>query len=185
TTPRPSEHTCSAVVTTNQSVSGLPVAKSVSGSIISTGSPMSSRNTATASSNADWMASGKGPHGANRGVAYRRPGRASLPARRQGAGRGGRAGGRAGERGGSPGSGPGLHGEQGSQVRNRRREDAVGGVIDPVGNRRPGDQAVSRFHACQPAEGRGDPNGPPAVRRGGDGGVTRSPRSHRTPSYAI
>lgn len=94
------------------------------------------------------MTSGRGQsHGANRGAAYRRPGRV------------GPSGGGLGERGGITGRGPGLHGEQESQVRDRRREWAVGRVIDPVRNRLPGDQAVSRFDTYQPAKRRRDPNG--------------------------
>ncbi len=42
------------------------------------------------------------------------------------------------ERGGITGRGPGLHGEQEPQVSYGRRENAVGGVVDPVGNRAAG-----------------------------------------------
>jgi hypothetical protein len=94
------------------------------------GSPTSSPNAATASPNADWMTSGRGQfHGAKprRGIQTTWTSRPF--------------GGRAGERGGITGRGPGLHGEQESQVRDRRREWAVGRVIDPVRNRLPGDQA--------------------------------------------
>src|SRR5947208_13782734 len=85
----------------------------------------------------------------------------------------------AGERSRITGSSPGLHGEQESQVRYRRRERVIGGIVDPVRDGSPGDYAVGGFDAYQPAEGRRNPDGASAVGRGGEGGEAGSQRRAR------
>jgi hypothetical protein len=77
---------------------------------------------------------------------------------------------------------PRLHGEQKPQVRHVRSERAVGGVVDPVWDGPPSDQAVGGLEADQPAQGRGDPDRAPSVGRGGYGGEADGQCRARAPA---